>query len=70
MYVQYYFMFIDVIDCVNGSNLCEQICNELVGGYSCSCEDGYKLKNDNVSCEGMYVYVMHILHIASRAERY
>ena len=54
-------MFIDVIDCVNGSNLCEQICNELVGGYSCSCEDGYELKNDNVSCEGMCVYVIPIL---------
>ena len=51
---------LDIIDCVNGSNLCDQICNELEGGYSCSCKNGYRLKNDNFSCEGMYM-----LYIAS-----
>ena len=56
--VQY---FLDIINCVSGSNLCDQICNELEGGYSCSCEDGYRLRNDNVSCEGICsIYVFYI----------
>ena len=47
-------MLLDIINCINGSNdICEQDCIELEGGFRCDCEDGYILKNDNVSCEGI-----------------
>ena len=48
-----YFAFSDIMDCINGTNdVCEQKCIELEGGFSCGCNDGYRLKSDIVSCEG------------------
>lgn len=41
------------MDCIDGRNdVCEQKCIELEGGFSCGCNDGYRLKNDSISCEG------------------
>ena len=46
-------IMLDIMDCINGTNdICEQNCIELEGGFSCGCNDGYRLKSDNVSCEG------------------
>ena len=49
-----HFTLVDIENCINGTNdVCEQICIELEGGFSCGCRDGYRLKSDNVSCEGI-----------------
>ena len=58
-YVWLCFTSLDIIDCINGMNdICEQVCIELEGGFSCGCKDGYRLKSDNVSCEGIVLVHM------------
>ena len=34
--------------------LCEQMCNNTIGGYDCSCQEGYQLLEGTGQCEGMY----------------
>ena len=41
----------DINECL-GTNPCEQNCNNTIGGFFCSCWDGYALLNDMISCEG------------------
>ena len=31
---------------------CEQICNNTVGSYTCSCNNGYSLNSDGRNCSG------------------
>ena len=53
-YALYYVL--DIKECINGTNeKCEQRCIELEGGFRCDCNDAYRLRNDNESCEGKYV---------------
>ena len=54
----------DITDCINGTNdICEQNCIELEGGFSCGCNNGYRLKSDNVSCEGIEYAVFIIISV-------
>ena len=54
----------DITDCINGTNdICEQNCIELEGGFSCGCINGYRLKSDNVSCEGKEYAIFIIISI-------
>ena len=40
----------DINECLEETDGCAQKCEDIVGGYSCSCDDGYKLENDNHTC--------------------
>ena len=31
----------DINECAIGTDLCEQMCNNTIGSYECSCMDGY-----------------------------
>ena len=42
----------DINECTSGSDLCSQVCINSDGGYKCSCNDGYKLQDDEVTCVG------------------
>ena len=42
--------FIDTDECINSTSNCAQICINEVGSYSCSCDTGYQLLNDNYGC--------------------
>lgn len=42
----------DVDECSNGTHNCDQLCINIIGGFSCSCEEGYMLTNDSISCKG------------------
>ena len=42
----------DIDECSNRSDECEQFCHNNVGSYSCSCDVGYTLSDDDVSCDG------------------
>lgn len=45
--------YLDIKECINGMNeRCEERCIELEGGFRCGCNDGRRLRSDNVSCEG------------------
>ena len=45
--------FTDVDECNNDTSGCEQLCNNTIGSYYCTCSEGYYLGNDNHSCLGM-----------------
>ena len=45
-------MPIDVNECHTSNGGCDQICYNTVGSYTCSCGNGYRLQNDNHTCEG------------------
>ena len=59
----------DIDECTNGMNKCEQQCHNTVGSYQCSCDSGYRLKKDGLTCEGktnntwnncmVYIHVIH-----------
>ncbi|KAK7497024.1 hypothetical protein BaRGS_00011760, partial [Batillaria attramentaria] len=40
----------DVDEC-EGQNKCQQVCQNLPGSYECSCQDGFKITDDKVSCK-------------------
>ncbi len=43
--------FLIVIDyCKTSKNTCQQICNKIVGGVTCSCYSGFILQSDGISC--------------------
>ena len=49
-------MLLDVLECQEGLHNCSQNCDELEGGFSCSCNAGYTLAIDYVTCEGNRVH--------------
>ena len=34
---------------------CDHFCHEEEGAYNCSCQSGFKLGPDRVTCEGEYI---------------
>ena len=42
----------DINEC-DGDNGCNQICENHNGSYSCTCEHGFVLLSDNMTCEGI-----------------
>jgi len=44
----------EVIDsCANGNGGCEHVCRQGDARTTCSCHDGYALRPDGKSCEGI-----------------
>ena len=43
----------DINECSNDNAGCQQVCNNLPGSYSCSCNDGFQLDEDKHNCSGM-----------------
>ena len=42
----------DIDECATSeTNTCDQICNNLVGTFNCSCHSGYELHNDTECVE-------------------
>ena len=41
---------LDIDECAEDTHSCTQICMNVVGSYSCSCEPGYRLENDAYTC--------------------
>ena len=48
------FFCIDIDECEIGVHDCTQICNNTVGRFLCSCNDGYQIDSDNRTCECIY----------------
>ena len=40
-------------ECSDSNGGCEQICNNTVGSFFCSCMNGYRLDDDMSSCNGI-----------------
>ena len=44
----------DIKECDIGTHNCSQQCIELPGAFRCSCDYGYQLQEDEITCEGSY----------------
>ena len=42
----------DIDECSEESHRCEQNCHNSVGSYACSCDSGYHLNEDGLTCNG------------------
>ena len=49
-YTQKYYS--DNDECAAGTDRCAQICSDTPGSYTCSCQPGYALSRDNLTCNG------------------
>ena len=55
---------IDECSLLNGG--CHQICSNRIGGFDCSCEEGYTINTDNRTCQGimtMYCYHKPLIYL-------
>jgi len=50
------YVYLDIDECT--SSPCEQICTNSEGSYECSCDAGYSLDNNLISCNGEFKYIM------------
>ena len=59
------FLLPDIDECTERIDGCAQICTDTDGSYTCSCNSGYQLGNNNHDCDGktMNVVTMSILVI-------
>ena len=46
------FWSIDRDECALANGGCQHTCENSVGSFSCSCNDGYKLNSDGLTCSG------------------
>ena len=46
---------LDANECNSVTPVCGQICTNTEGSYECSCNTGYVLNNNGISCDGMYM---------------
>ena len=46
------FVHADIDECSEGIDGCAQICTDMDGNYTCSCDPGYRLGNDDHGCDG------------------
>lgn len=43
---------LDINECVLGTDMCAQICNNTIGSYTCQCRIGFTLNSDGRGCGG------------------
>ena len=53
LYVYTCTLLIDINEC--SLFVCNQICVNTQGSYTCDCNIGYQFKNDNSTCEGKII---------------
>ena len=52
-------LYTDIDECSLGTHLCNQICDNTPGNYTCDCNHGYSLSTANqYTCHGQCVHVM------------
>ena len=42
----------DINECTEGTAGCAHECNNTIGSYICSCDEGYRLESDGRTCNG------------------
>ncbi len=48
------YMYIDIDECAEGTDECDEYCYNTIGSYSCDCTSagpGYRLHGDGTTCE-------------------
>ena len=49
---QLYNDYTDINECTDGSSNCHHMCTNDDGSYHCSCERGFSLQSDGITCRG------------------
>ena len=44
--------YLDIDECSVYNGGCDHICTNTIGSYICSCDNGYTLDGNNLSCSG------------------
>ena len=50
--VVYIIMLVDVDECLERLDECDQVCANIFGSYKCSCRHGWTLNSDELRCDG------------------
>ena len=45
--------YVDINECSDDNGGCDHTCTNIVGSYSCGCNDGYELDTDEHTCIGI-----------------
>ena len=51
-----FFLCLDIDECAENRDNCDQLCTNTQGGYTCSCRSGYSLASNGQDCNGQYKY--------------
>ena len=64
-YLNIFFISSDINECDPAKPLsrCIQMCLNTPGGYTCSCENGFKLSKDGYDCEGICWFIMALFNL-------
>lgn len=50
-------VIVDINECMEGNDTCEDTCENIIGSYHCSCSrQGYRLQMDGISCQSELCY--------------
>ena len=50
----------DLDECQTNNGGCEQVCNNTVGSFVCSCNEGYSLTSNGFNCTGKLCVVVFV----------
>ena len=56
---------VDIDECSEDLNGCQTSCENLIGSYRCSCDDGFELAANGRDCEGMMMMITTAMIIYS-----
>ena len=50
---------LDIDECSENADICDQNCSNTEGSYTCSCNVGYVLASNGHSCSGIYSKLLY-----------
>ena len=62
MHIVYILLHIDINECFEEIDECNQVCSNSAGSYICSCNPGYQLSANQKTCVGKNVIILHDWH--------
>ena len=51
---------LDINECSLNSGGCDQLCNNTIGSFQCSCNSGYTLNGDGITCSGRITVTVYM----------
>ena len=61
--------FLDMDECSINNGGCDEMCTNTNGSYVCSCNDGYILNDDGLTCDGIMHISSFLISFLSRHRR-
>lgn len=59
----YYGLHADINECTEGTDACEDVCENIIGSYRCSCShQGYRLQTDGTNCQSKWIYNIMLVY--------